>query len=642
MIKDLFLNSKGFKVWGYSRELFSVSSKANCRGQVAILFALIFTFMFVLFAFVIDFGHLINNKINLQIAADTAAYAGAAWQSRTLNRISMVNYRLRQNLKELALRVNVTHLRHNRNFPRGSEYFNGPNRQHLAEPFVCQQAHGYQAISGLRYAQDTNICKNASPTGGGIPPIVVPPVIASFDPFAVAIAAQIRRIQQEANRECRAAASDNSRLVQYLIQVFQRRSQFEAQQVSTLTDWLNSVGREDNAATSDHPLIRAAYETARKNLTFSNLQDGGGFQMEILQPEGRQYLQLERTDLSGGIPYFNFNVEGNGCVGRPGIQNFSGIPASFNKVPSVLTFFAVKLTARPRLMFMPASWITAGFPQLVAISAAKPFGSRIGPHPSLDPLVPVPNRIGNRNPLINFSVRPSDNLGLNNAKLMAYYDALHPYNSQQRPDGNRRTGWPMPQRGSPGRQALQAIRAPTIFDALFYTIFPDPIGSNVNNDYLEPEFALALYPDYLETADAANDTVADTRQPATSPYFPAGVGSRNRGQGWIQVNAENTGSGGPYQGYAEESLSSHSVTSAVGLPLINGDDKAIEFGFAPPSLIHSGWAPPGKEGRIGYGVKFIGMDALVRTIRVNQNQAGARGRISNPPTGDPNVNNVIH
>ena len=32
------------------------------KGQVAVLFALVFTFLFVLFAFVVDFAHLVNSK----------------------------------------------------------------------------------------------------------------------------------------------------------------------------------------------------------------------------------------------------------------------------------------------------------------------------------------------------------------------------------------------------------------------------------------------------------------------------------------------------------------------------------------------------------------------------------------------------
>ncbi|MFM8314158.1 MAG: TadE/TadG family type IV pilus assembly protein, partial [Deltaproteobacteria bacterium] len=195
------------------------SGLKNQRGQVAILFALVFTFMFVLFAFVVDFSHLINNKINLQIAADTAAYAGAAWQARTLNRIGQVNYHLRQDFKELAMRVNVLHTRHNRNFPRGNGFISGGNvdsRSLSYRPFVCQQAHGYQSLAGVTYSQQTNLCANADPSVGGLPPIVVPPVIAGFDPFQVALNEQLKRIRDIADTQCRAAAVDNGELVRHL------------------------------------------------------------------------------------------------------------------------------------------------------------------------------------------------------------------------------------------------------------------------------------------------------------------------------------------------------------------------------------------------------------------------------------------
>ena len=66
----------------YNRGMGIPKAVSNHQGQVAILFALVFTFLFVIFAFVVDFGHLIHNKMNLQLAADSAAYAGAAWLNR--------------------------------------------------------------------------------------------------------------------------------------------------------------------------------------------------------------------------------------------------------------------------------------------------------------------------------------------------------------------------------------------------------------------------------------------------------------------------------------------------------------------------------------------------------------------------------
>ena len=599
------------------------------QGQVAIMFALVFTFMFILFAMVVDFGHLINAKINLQIAADTAAYSGAAWQARTLNKISQKNYHLRQNLKEMAMRVHVTHLRHNRNFPRGSQFINGGGSAPNTEPFICQQAHGYRAISGLRYADDTNLCRNASPSVGGLPPIVVPPVIAAFDPFAVAIAAQIRKIADAANQECRAAANDNRLLAEHLVNVYVQRSQFHANQIREVTGWLNSLGGGP-AEGNGHPIAQAAFQSARRNLSFANRD---GFQMEILQPEGGSYLRLNEHQMRASLFFVNFNVQGDGCVGNPSFLDFENMVSGVTKDQPIITYFAVKLTARPKMLFMPQAWVDSNWPVIEAFAAAKPFGGRIGPDSTTDQLTPVPNRPGNNNRMVNFSFRPNDQLGMMNTKLMAYFDALHPFNGAGRPQGDQIQGWPEPNKEANLRLALQAIRSPTIFDAAFYSIHPDP---NRPNEYFESQFANAIYPDYLEAGGTDNEII-QTPEPRTPPFFPtAGA----RGEGWIPVNANNI-QGNVYGNYGAESPASHSVALAPGLPVIN-EGNAQEFGFATRAMIHSGWAPQGGQPRIGYSVKFIGFDALMRTMIVKLNEAGTRGPIANPPTGDPNLVNIYH
>lgn len=616
--------------------------KKNEQGQVAILFALVFTFMFILFAFVVDFGHLINNKINLQIAADSAAYAGAAWQARILNQMGQVNYHIRQDLKELAMRLHVTHVRHNRNFPRGSQFVNGGDDLPRGfYPFVCQQAHGYVANSGLRYASDTNLCRNASPEFGGLPPIVVPPVIASFDPFAVAIAAQIRQIQQKANQECRAAANDNRRLVEYLKQIYEARSRFHVNQMRELENYLNQVSNETGNLGRENPgkspISQSAVQSALRNLSFSNRNE---FKLEIMQPQTGEYVRLLDNITNASFFFYDFSVVGNGCVGKPAKLDGVAVSTGMTKNPAIITYFAVKASSKPSMLFMPQAWVEAAFPELQAFAAAKPFGSRIGPQTTADQLVPVPNRPGNNNPMINFSFRPQDRYGIMNTKIMAFLDSLHPYNSVGRPDGNQTAGWPDPTKPPPIRQPLQAIRAPTVFDALFYTVFPDP-GNNINDDYLETQYAEVLYPDYLEAADPDNNLI-NLPTPRTPAFLPGGVGSRNKGQGWIQINADIQNPGGPYGdiNYAQEEKASHSVTGMSSFQTVKG--KEISFGFANKDLMQSAWTPDGRPGRIGYSVKFIGMDALMRTLEVTLDQSGQRGRIANPPTGDPNLNNIYH
>jgi len=604
-------------------------ARAGERGQIAILFALVFTFMFVLFAFVIDFGHLINNKINLQLAADSAAYSGAAWQANTLNRLGMINYHLRQDLKELTMRTQVTHLRHNLNFPRGTEFINGGSQKHNTEPFICQQAHGYVSLSGRRYEPNTNLCRNASPQVGGLPPIVVPPVIASFDPFARALQAQIRKIADAANEECKAAADDNRILAQHLVDTYTRRSQFHAQQMTAIADWLNEVGGGKLSENETHPIRKVAFESARRNLAFANRD---GFEIEILPPAGDEYIRLEQHRLAAALFFINFNVVGDGCVGRPSLIEFNDMIGSLTKTTEIVTYFTVKLTSKPQMLFMPQAWIDAAFPTLVAFASAKPFGSRIGPDPQLDPLMPTANRPGNQNKAINFSTIPGEQLGLMNTKLMALYDALHPFNNVPRPDGNRATGWPDPGKAGNLRTALQMIHAPTVFDAMFYPVFPNP---NSTNDYLEPEYAEANFPDYLEAAEP-NGNIIQTREPTTARYFPI---SGNRGEGWIKLDAKGSASGA-YGNYSDEGPESHTVTSAVGLPFVN-EGNAADFGFANKDMIHSGWAPNNRPGRIGYSVKFIGLDALMGKLFVKQSNGG-RGAIANKPTGDENLVKIYH
>lgn len=599
-------------------------------GQVAILFALVFTFMFILFGMVVDFAHLVNNKINLQNAADMAAYSGAAWQAQLLTRLGHMNYRLRQNVKELSMRALVQHIRHNANFPRGSQFYSGPGSVPNVEQFMCQQAHGYVALSGLRYANDTNLCRNASPSTGGIPPIVIPPVIASFDPFAVAIANQIRAISEAADQECRAAANDNRILAQHLIDVYTARNDFHSGQIDQIAGWLNSLGGGD-ASTNRHPISQVAFETARRNLSLANRD---GFKMEILTPSGNQYVKMNQFKLRASLFFFNFNVVGSGCVGQLDFIDFDNMIASKTKDQTIVTYFAVKLSSTPRMLFMPQRWVADIFPKLEAFSAAKPFGSRIGPDPVADTLMPVPNAPGAANRLVNFSFIPNDPLGMNNTKMMAYFDALMPFNGIGRPQGEQNTGWPEPGKSEDIRMALQAIRAPTLFDALMYTILPDP---DRPQDYAEGNFASALYPDYMEAANTNNEVI-NMQNPGTPAYFPTkGV---QKGAGWIPVSAPDTGARYGSLAYAQETPASHSVAVAVGLPEIT-ENNATQFGFASRAATQSGWAPTGRPGRIGYGVKFIGFDALTRTLRV-RNANGEQTPIANPPTGDPNVLNILH
>jgi hypothetical protein len=80
----------------------------NNLGQISIVAAsLMATTFFLFFAFVVNTGMLVHAKINLQNAADLAAYAGAATQARQLEKIGMLNYDLRRQYKKFLYRYYV-------------------------------------------------------------------------------------------------------------------------------------------------------------------------------------------------------------------------------------------------------------------------------------------------------------------------------------------------------------------------------------------------------------------------------------------------------------------------------------------------------------------------------------------------------
>src|SRR5271154_3984613 len=87
------------------------------------------TFLFF-FCFVVNIGMLVNAKINLQNAADLAAYAGAATQARQLNSISYLNYEMRRQFKKFLFRYYVVGNMAQRQFPRAP----GAQQAHVWTP----------------------------------------------------------------------------------------------------------------------------------------------------------------------------------------------------------------------------------------------------------------------------------------------------------------------------------------------------------------------------------------------------------------------------------------------------------------------------------------------------------------------------
>lgn len=106
-------------------------------GQISVLAALMIgTTFFLFFAFVVNTGMVVHAKINLQNAADMAAYSGAATQARQLNRIGILNYELRRQFKKFLFRYYVLGTRAALKPQSAGAVKWGPNMTH-GVPSVC-------------------------------------------------------------------------------------------------------------------------------------------------------------------------------------------------------------------------------------------------------------------------------------------------------------------------------------------------------------------------------------------------------------------------------------------------------------------------------------------------------------------------
>ncbi|MEO7165378.1 MAG: Tad domain-containing protein, partial [Bdellovibrionia bacterium] len=93
--------------------------KLDNRGQISVMIGVMMATFIFFFAFVINTGMLVNAKINLQNAADLAAYTGASVQARQLTNISYLNYEMRRQWKKFLYRLYVLGNHGYQSFPYG-------------------------------------------------------------------------------------------------------------------------------------------------------------------------------------------------------------------------------------------------------------------------------------------------------------------------------------------------------------------------------------------------------------------------------------------------------------------------------------------------------------------------------------------
>jgi hypothetical protein len=478
----------------------------KARGQILVLMAMLTTTLIIFFGMVVAVGHLVQARINLQNSVDFAAMVGASYQARFLNGISVVNYRLRQNYKFVLADLYVTQSRFNVGFKEevltgGGGVFDQVDAGAGKLVFgICQQYPGYAPNVEIAYGAEarafpeTDMCKFAG-ASSGIPHIMWTP-IPSLNPIVQAINLANFALSEEIKKTCGDAAGQNEGYFKYIIDRLKARN---AQQKELLEKMIaafsGSFMTGNDLMTGGLLADGAVRQTFLDNLISANRSNPGGVKLEYINPPSTRappagtgtssLAYFEPQESSVMVRSVNFINKGAECVaeildnrsgplflGVTRSRSTTGSNATLRQYlpPKVPLFIALKASVRPKLLFWPKELT----PMLVAVGAAKPFGSRIGPPKFMSnlELTGNVNGVGGDN-FANISFYPGDFPGQGNGIygfghkriLQALYDALPSKNSGQttaRPHiGN-----------SP--EFVNMALAPTLYEGLLWSIFPDP------------------------------------------------------------------------------------------------------------------------------------------------------------------------
>lgn len=404
----------------------------NQKGQATIMIATMIMTLVLLFAFTVNTGMLVNAKINLQNAADVAAYAGAATQARQLNDISYLNYEMRRQYKKFLFRYYVVGSMSQKNFPRGA---GGSGAYNFSPDGVDANAFGVPAVCFIFNSQD-NFCQKAAldaiPVPKGNP----------MDSISGAVHDQLANLEKIRQESCLGIGQVNQQvLIFWLFNADPSLSEIEKllatsgagdpeaqkfndrmkatltlsrglgvipklmilrQRIKTLQEYLNATPQtgltlekagqlktQGDVAARERSIqaFYSAYYTLGPH-TFNS----GEIQMDELLPTGSQGADLlALQDIKAKFDTFAVDARIESCEADPPkkpnkddpkpcvacpvpVTMGAEIPVGVYKEQSSLTFYALRIQAKAKVLFSPF-----GDMQLKAYAAAQPFGSRIGP-----------------------------------------------------------------------------------------------------------------------------------------------------------------------------------------------------------------------------------------------------------------------
>jgi hypothetical protein len=382
-------------------------------GQASVMIGMMMMTFLLFFTFVVNTGMLVHAKINLQNAADLAAYAGAATQARELNTISYLNYEMRRQYKKFLFRYYVMGNVAQKTFPLTASGKNphtwapGPGLSPYNTPAVClifNSGDNFCQLEDLPHIQTTPV----SPTD--LINQTLNEQLTALEGIRESNCGKIAQANVDVlllwlyntdpTLQALAASFNNDSNAQGIINVTSAVSQglglvpreiILRERIKTMQSYVNSAPMlsvsksvADGLKTSTDPVSHertiqafySAYDTLGPNIF-----DDQYVAMDELVPtgaDGANLLNLNDVEASFDTYAVGYS-KGTGssagdCFTMLLPVPVKKVPVGVAKDPTVLTYYAVRLKARAKVMFSPF-----GDMDIKAYSAARPFGSRIGP-----------------------------------------------------------------------------------------------------------------------------------------------------------------------------------------------------------------------------------------------------------------------
>lgn len=180
------------------------------RGQILFLVVLMTMTMASILTFVVHTGLLVHAKINLQNAADLAAYSGASVQARHLTHIGYLNYEMRRQLKKFLYRYYVLGQNNQPSHPTSAPGRNQPREYYVVENGTIKKPIEVPSVC-MTWEAGQNVCRIFK----------VPKVLPNYNPIidrnpiSKATYETLRDIEKKKVLGCLGAGQANRQLLYY-------------------------------------------------------------------------------------------------------------------------------------------------------------------------------------------------------------------------------------------------------------------------------------------------------------------------------------------------------------------------------------------------------------------------------------------